>query len=200
MKYRINEIKYKGKTMYEPQVGRLVRKWNPEGQQIEQYELWDNLSSYNGVVCGGGVHLETYYSSLPTTIEAAEKIIETYHEKLQQPTEPIIKTIKEYELPKIQTPEEKEIPSEEQTRLEKLEALAKLVACHIGSRPDPDLPWEEVAAMMLYEINLWPLTIDEIVEQTRAHIRYHSKVTAMMDAAGGSKIFWEAKYQEGKKK
>jgi hypothetical protein len=193
MKYRINEIKYKGKTMYEPQVGRLVRKWNPEGQQIEQYELWDNLSSYNGVVCGGGVHLETYYSSLPTTIEAAEWVIETYHEKLQQPKEPIIKTIKEYELPKKEQ-------DPELSREEKLEALAKLVAWHIGSRPDPDLPWEEAAAMMLHDLNLWPLTIEEIVEQTRTHIRHHSKVTAIIEAGGGSKVFWEAKHKESKKK
>lgn len=192
MKYRIKEIKFKDKTVYEPQVCKQVKTKTPTGEW-EIVDTWDDI-----IIDKGLVHQKIYLDLLPKTVEEAEKIIETYHEKLQQPTEPIIKTIKEYELPKIQTPEEKEIPSEEQTRLEKLEALAKLVAWHIGSRPTKT--WEEAAAMMLHEVNLWPLTIDEVVAQTRAHIQNYSKVTAMMDAAGGSKIFWEAKYQEGKKK
>lgn len=98
MKYRINEVKYKGKTAYEPQVGRLVRKWNSEKQQTDEYESWDSILLDRGVKHRGVVHRETYYDNLPATVEEAEKIIETYHEKLQQPKEPIIKTIKEYEL------------------------------------------------------------------------------------------------------
>lgn len=193
MKYRINEIKYKGKTMYEPQVCKQVKTKIPTGEW-ELVDTWDRIIGKYSIITN-----ETYYKMLPATIEDAEAIIKNYHEELEKLKEPAIKTIKEYELPKKeQNPEEKETPSEEQTRLEKLEALAKLAAWHIGNRPTKT--WEEAAAMMLYDLNLWPLTIDEVVAQTRAHIENYSKVTAMIDAAGGSKIFWEAKHREGKKK
>ncbi len=92
MKYRINEIKYKDKTMYEPLVCKKVKTKIPTGEW-EVLDLWDGILLDRGVV-----HQETYLSALPKTVEEAEKIIETYHEKLQQPKEPIIKTIKEYEL------------------------------------------------------------------------------------------------------
>ena len=195
MKYRINEIKFKDKTAYEPQVCKKVKTKIPTGEW-ELVDTWDRIVGKRSIVTN-----ETYYDMLPTAIEEAERIIEIYHEEVQRLLkEPIIKTIKEYELPKKeQDPEEKqqqELSREE--RIEKLEALAKLAAWHIGKRPTKT--WEEAAAMMLYDLRLWPLTVDEVVEQTRTHIENYSKVTAMMDAAGGSKAFWEAKHREGKKK
>jgi hypothetical protein len=92
VKYRINEIKYKGKTMYEPQVCKKVKTKIPTGEW-EVVETWDRIIGKYSIIT-----YETYYYTLPTTIEEAEEVIKEYHRKLQPPTEPIIKTIKEFEL------------------------------------------------------------------------------------------------------
>ncbi len=92
MKYRIRKVQYKGKTVYEPQVCKQVKTKIPTGEW-ELVDTWDDL-----IINKGLVHQEIYLNLLPTTVEEAEKIIETYHEKLYQSKEPIIKTIKEYEL------------------------------------------------------------------------------------------------------
>jgi hypothetical protein len=93
MKYRINEIKFKDKTMYEPLVCKKVKTKIPTGEW-EVVDTWDRIVGNHSIVTN-----ETYYSMLPTTIEEAEVIIEIYHKELQRLLkEPIIKTIKEYEL------------------------------------------------------------------------------------------------------
>jgi hypothetical protein len=93
MKYRINEIKFKDKTVYEPQVCRKVKTKIPTGEW-ELVDTWDRIVGKCSIVTN-----ETYYDMLPTTIEEAERIIEIYHEEVQRLLkEPIIKTIKEYEL------------------------------------------------------------------------------------------------------
>lgn len=92
MKYRINEVKYKGKTVYEPQVCTQVKTKTPTGEW-ELADTWDRIIGKYSIIT-----YETYYYTLPTTIEEAEEVIKEHHRKLQPPTEPIIKTIKEYEL------------------------------------------------------------------------------------------------------
>jgi hypothetical protein len=99
MKYRINEIKYKGKTMYEPQVCKQVKTKTPTGEW-EVVETWDRILGTCSVVERHSIVTdETYYEKLPTTVEEVEAIIKIYHGEIQRlPKEPITKTIKEFEL------------------------------------------------------------------------------------------------------
>jgi hypothetical protein len=93
MKYRINEIKFKDKTVYEPQVCKKVKTKIPTGEW-ELVDTWDRIVGKYSII----TH-ETYYEMLPVTMEEAEVIVEIYHKELQRLLkEPTIKTIKEYEL------------------------------------------------------------------------------------------------------
>ena len=92
MKYRINEIKFKDKTAYEPQVCKKVKTKTPTGEW-ELVDTWDRIIGKYSIITN-----ETYYEMLPATIEDAEAIIKNHHEVLEKLKEPVIKTIKEYEL------------------------------------------------------------------------------------------------------